>query len=148
MYTSWLLGFVKLCSLYYTNWTLLFMSMWYLGFWNSFFDNTLFIMLLTSSVGGAYITYIRPRRVRISCFPIIITLEGKLLMVLDFLSHHLPFIIGIFAIHPVDHNYFPFLMISILYLCLNSIRLYGLNPNDLIIIGIIVVFINQMRYIL
>ena len=144
MYTQWFLGFLKLCILYYTNWTLLLFLLWYLGLWHPFFDNTLSMMLLTSSVGGGYITYIHPKKVFITCFPVDIKLEGKLLMFLDLLTHHLPFFIGIQLIRPVDPNYVPFVFISILYLCLNSIKRYGLNYNDLINICLFVVFLNQL----
>jgi len=139
----WCIGFFTLLYSYYTNWTLLMLTLWFCKILPSSMNYSLLLMLYTSSVGGFYITYIHPQKVCISCFPRMIQLDGLYLKISDFLSHHAPLILCKSRIYiPPDRSCLPFFIISCLYLYIHSLVLYDLTLQDLRTILFMTFFLN------
>ena len=115
---EWLLGFFTWLISYYTNWTSMTFFVVYILEIQSLYRSTL-LMLWSSSLGGFYITYIRPRKIIVRCFPRLFILKGPLLWVGDFLAHQIPFFYALLSIRPSGSVLF-FWVVSLFYFYRNS----------------------------
>ena len=115
---DWFRGFFTWLISYYTNWTIMTFFVVSILEIQSLYRSTL-LMLLSSSIGGFYITYIHPRKIMVRCFPTPIILEGPLLWVGDFLAHQTPFLYALLNIRPSGSVLF-FWVVSLFYFYRNS----------------------------
>lgn len=132
----WFRGFLRWLISYYTNWTIMTFFVVYILEIQSMYRSTL-LMLLSSSIGGFYITYIHPRKIMVYCFPTPIVLEGPLLWIGDFIAHQTPFFYGILNICPSGSVLF-FWVVSLFYFYRNHPKdRYDLEWREVIAIFLI-----------
>jgi len=88
-------------------------------------------MLCGASAGGLYLTYVRPRRLYVAYLDHVF--EGKGLMFLDLVGHHLPLLLFSNGSPPLRLDFFlPSLWIPLLYIMVCPYpTLYGISLKDL-----------------
>lgn len=103
------------------------------------------LLAANGMVGGLYITYIWPQEIHVRCFHVIV--RGRVLQVMDVLSHSLPFVLYIRA-HPstscTSRTVTPFMCVKLAYMYVNpnARELYDLEMLDGILIELITWFIG------
>ena len=133
---AWLRGLYVLLTTYYTSWSNAAFLIYQSGYLHPSLGTSVKLMLMTSSVGGAYITYIFPRAIHVKdVFPVDIALRGWMLQVGDCVSHHLPLIIMLVSEnqdqdHP-EGSRLPYLLVLTIYLMGHDPRtIYHLSTRD------------------
>lgn len=117
---------------YFSVWTLL-IAMTPIS--NRFFLLLKFNMMLQTSIGGFYISYYYPRQIVIEYLNLI--LEGKLLYVIDFLSHHLPLLcfFGVYQTYLYPETFCEYVIMNIPLLSyvilFNVEQKYQLTTSDI-----------------
>lgn len=138
---AWIYGTYVVVTTFYTAWTLI--AFWLLsqGYLHASLATSIHLMLMTSSIGGFYITYVYPRKIVLrNIFPVEIVLEGWPLRIGDLLSHHLPLLLSMTQDNR-GHTKAPYLLVLGLYLMGNDPRLqYHVDDQDVAAIFFIVAF--------
>lgn len=137
----WIRGTYVVLTTYYTIWTLA--AFWLLstGYLHPCFARSVHLMLVTSSLGGLYATYIYPQKLVLrNIFPVDIVLEGWLLRVGDLISHHVPLALSIAQQnHDRTQSKVPYLLGLAFYLAGHDPRTqYGMDDQDIVAIFIVV----------
>ena len=112
---------------FFTIWGLFILSLYYLGPLKKFQYSILYL-LITISLGALYLVYINPKRITIPYFNYHI--QGRLLLIVDILFHHLPLLLFLVTydntIKP-DNLLFYLIIVSSYLLIFNPFYSYSLN---------------------
>ena len=118
---------ILMLSRFFTIWGLFILSLYYLGPLKKFQYSILYL-LITISIGASYIVYINPKRITIPYFNYHI--QGRLLLIVDILFHHLPLLLFLVTydntIKP-DNLLFYLIIVSSYLLIFNPFYSYSLN---------------------
>lgn len=140
---AWFRGVYTVVTTYYTNWTLVAFAMLSTGYLHSCLATSVHLMLVTSSVGGFYVTYIYPRKIVLQgTFPVDIVVSGRLLKVMDMFAHHVPLLVSVaYGYHDQRQSKIPYLLVLIFYLTGHDPRVqYNMDDQDVLVIFVMVVF--------
>jgi hypothetical protein len=115
--------------------------------------NILLSIITTCSIGGSYLTYYYPKYLCLKTKNIDIFVDGKIMKTVDYITHHLPFMIFIYfnfnnlCFHNFDLLYM--LLIPTLYrLCINPYTIYKISLIEQIIFNILSIIITYFIYYL
>lgn len=126
---AWARGFYHLLGTYYTNWTIFALLLLKLGYLHPCALRTVYMMLITSAVGGFYMAHVYPRRLVVAnVFPVDIVLEGSLLQAGDFLAHQLP--LWYFLLDVGFNDYDNSSSSSLPYYCVTTFWFLGNDPRE------------------
>lgn len=128
---AWARGFYHVLQTYYTNWTLLAFLLLQLGYLHSCATRTVFMMLVTSAVGGFYMAHVYPRRLVVrNVFPIDIVVKGSWLQAGDILTHQLPLWYFLLDVGLDNDNNNAKSSSSLPYLCVTAFWFLGNDPRE------------------
>ncbi len=138
---AWARGAYTVLTTYYTNWTLVAWALLSAGYLHPCLTTSVHMMLMTSSVGGLYVTYIYPRKIILrKTFPVGIVIRGWLLKVVDLVAHHIPLWVSVAqGHHQHQQSKFPFLLVLAIYLVGHDPRVqYSMDNQDVVAIFAVV----------
>jgi len=132
---------------YYSAWCI---TVFFIPFQTNLFQCMKMNMILHASLGGAYISYIYPRRLYVYYMNLI--LDGCLLKIMDFFAHHTFLLYYLMCVEnrplsllSCDGSFIDFMLVNtpfIIYFCNFNIGYrYGLRMSDLAIIGMVYMII-------
>lgn len=131
---KWITGTFLWFYSFFTVWGLCLFFGIYFNILPSYLSNSVKAALILSSVGGFYITFIKPKMLHIPFFPIPITVKGIPLIIADLLTHHLPTVYALLYF-PNEGNLTPFAILTLIYIILNDpTHHYLIEPFDFLII--------------
>lgn len=139
---AWLRGFCVLLWNYYTVWTNAVFLLYQTGYLHPCLGTSVKLMLMTTSVGGAYVTYVSPRVLVVKgVFPVDIVMQGWALQAGDFFSHHLPLLVFLSQDHQRGPR-LPYLLVVSFYLLGHDPRVqYNLETKDVaLVFSVVTVF--------
>lgn len=116
---------------FFTFWVLTFFLLYYLGPLRKF-QTSILLLLIITSLGSLYLTYINPKKLVVPYFKY--EIKGKLLRLTDILFHHLPLLIFLVTYDNTikkDNLYFLFISVSIYLLVLNPFIAYNLKFKNI-----------------
>lgn len=123
---------------YYTVWTNVAFLLLRLGYLHPCLGTSVKLMLMTSSVGGFYITYIYPGEIAVrGVFPMDIVMRGWVLRIGDLVSHQLPFLLALISPQKDGEagSKIPYLLVLAFYLMGHDPRTqYHLDDQDVVAI--------------
>ena len=112
---------------FFTFWVLIIFTFYYLGPLRKFQTSILYLLILTS-LGSLYLTYVNPKKTVVPYFKY--EIKGNLLRLIDILFHHLPLLIFLITYDNTikkDNGIFFLVIISIYLLILNPFKAYYLK---------------------
>ena len=144
---------IKMLTLHGKNFTVITVhgvSLFFIPFQTNLFQCMKMNMILHASLGGAYISYIYPRRLYVYYMNLI--LDGCLLKIMDFFAHHTFLLYYLMCVEnrplsllSCDGSFIDLMLVNtpfIIYFCNFNIGYrYGLRMSDLAIIGMVYMII-------
>lgn len=133
---DWIFGFFMWIYSYFSAWALLLFFGTLYGIVPPEYSIATKASLLLSSIGGAYVTYVYPRQITISCFPVIIHFKGIPMMISDIVAHHIPTLYAFYYLPDIG-NVAPLIVLFTIYFMTTSPDInYGLRLIDMFSIGV------------
>ena len=127
-----ILLFVKKIYKYYTSWGLTLTFLYYLGDFEDYYLDLVFLHLMISML-TLYIVYIEPKILHIDLGIIKFDLEGPRLIISDIICHHIPLLLLLANPGKIKKSYLP-IVLPLIYRIIN-------NPKEIYDIDDIVVII-------
>ena len=127
-----ILLFVKKIYKYYTSWGLTLTILYYLGDFEDYYLDLVFIHLMISML-TLYIVYIEPKILHIDLGIIKYDLAGSELIISDIICHHIPLLLLLANPGKIKKSYLP-IVLPLIYRIIN-------NPKEIYDIDDIVVII-------
>ena len=112
---------------FFTHWVLTLLILYYLGPLRKYQTSIMYLLILTS-LGGLYLTYINPKKFIVPYWKY--EIKGNLLRIIDLLFHHIPLLIFLVTYDNTikkDNGIFLLVIISIYLIVLNPFKAYHLK---------------------
>jgi hypothetical protein len=121
-----ILTIIKKFYKYYTFWVLTITILYYLGDFEDYYLDLVFLHLMISMI-TLYIVYVEPKILHIDLGIIKYDLEGPRLIISDILLHHIPLLLLLANPGKMKKSYL-FLLLPLFYRLFNSPKdVYGIN---------------------
>mgnify|MGYP005661896551 CR=1 FL=1 len=121
-----ILTIVKKFYKYYTFWVLTITFLYYLGDFEDYYLDLVFLHLMISMI-TLYIVYVEPKKLHIDLGIKKYDLEGHRLIISDILLHHIPLLLLLANPGKMKKSYL-FLLLPLIYRLLNNPKeVYGIN---------------------
>lgn len=121
-----ILTIIKKFYKYYTFWVLTITFLYYLGDFEDYYLDLVFLHLMISMI-TLYIVYVEPKELHIDLGIIKYDLEGPCLIISDILFHHIPLLLLLANPGKMKKSYL-FLLLPLIYRLINNPKeVYGIN---------------------